>query len=73
MKFIRRLTRHGHSTHVSIPPQLIDYLRLQNGDMIVVETTESFELRVRRAAPEDLTAQRSPLRIVPPVPEAARS
>jgi hypothetical protein len=50
MKFIRRLTRHGHSTHVSIPPQLLDYLRCRVGDMIVaVETAESFELRVRRA------------------------
>jgi antitoxin component of MazEF toxin-antitoxin module len=72
MKFLRRLSRHGHSTHVSIPPQLIDYLRLQNGDLIIVEPTEGFELRIRRAAPEDLTAQRSPLALAAAAAGAAR-
>lgn len=54
MKFLRRLSRHGGSTHVSIPPQVIAYLRWQPLDGIVLEVTEDDTIELRRVTPADM-------------------
>jgi antitoxin component of MazEF toxin-antitoxin module len=54
MKAIRRLTRRGNSYHVSMPPQIVDYLRWKITDGIVVEVTADDKVLLRRVTPADL-------------------
>jgi antitoxin component of MazEF toxin-antitoxin module len=60
MKVIRRLTRRGHSSHVSIPPQMMEYLRWRITDGVVVEVTDDDEIRIRRVRPSDLGSTSMP-------------
>jgi antitoxin component of MazEF toxin-antitoxin module len=58
MKFLRRLSRHGGSTHVSIPPQVIDWLRWRTGDCVVVEVRDRREMVIHLPmSADDLRAQ----------------
>jgi antitoxin component of MazEF toxin-antitoxin module len=62
MKWVRRITRNGHSNSVSLPAQLLDHLRLHGGDNVVVELTDSLSINIRRITPADLaTASISPM------------
>ena len=73
MKFIRRLVRHGNSSHVSIPPQVIDHLRWRAGDGMAVIVTEHGTLEIRRAVAADLqNAQIPPMTMDMAVPGAGR-
>jgi antitoxin component of MazEF toxin-antitoxin module len=56
MKVIRRLCRRGNSFHVSMPPQMIDELRLKVRDGVVVELTDHHSIELRRVQPRDLNA-----------------
>lgn len=58
MKYIRQLVKNGHSTQVTIPKDLLLYLRWFCGDAIVVELTQRGNVEIRRATARDLTNER---------------
>lgn len=60
MKVIRRLSRRGNSCHVSVPPQMIDYMRWRISDAIVVEVRDADEIVMRRVRPADLVGTSVP-------------
>ncbi len=57
MKSLRRIVRNGNSSHVSIPRDVLEYLRWRAGDPLIVEVTERMTLEVR---PPNVTDLRSP-------------
>jgi antitoxin component of MazEF toxin-antitoxin module len=70
MKFLRRLSRHGHSAHIAVSPQLMNFLRWQVGDILTVEPDENLSLRVRRATPADMAANMVAMTVSSAVPES---
>jgi antitoxin component of MazEF toxin-antitoxin module len=68
MKWVRRLTRNGHSNSVSLPAQLLDHLRFRGGDNLLVELTERGTIEIRQVTQADLrTAIVSPMALSSPV------
>lgn len=59
----RNLVRNGNSTHVAIPPRVLEYLRWRAGDTLVVEVVDTDKLVIRMARVEDLRAPRLPEQI----------
>ncbi len=72
MKVIRRLARHGNSTHVCIPPQFTDFLRWRAGDGLVVEVTGRGTLEVRIPDERDLRAPMQAMTLNATVPELTK-
>lgn len=70
MKFIRQLTRNGNSTQVTMPKDLLMYLRWFTGDAVVVELTERGTVEVRRATADDLVTERVPAMTIRRIPAA---
>lgn len=60
VKFIRQLVRNGNSTQVTMPRDLLLFLRWQTGDGVVVELTERGSIEIRRVTPNDMTTERVP-------------
>ena len=44
----RQLVRNGNSTQVTVPRRMLDALRWQTGDPVLVELTERGTIEVRR-------------------------
>jgi antitoxin component of MazEF toxin-antitoxin module len=61
MKFLRRIVRNGNSSQVSIPRNLMDYLRWREGDPIIVELTEDMAILVRTPNVTDLRSTPMPM------------
>jgi antitoxin component of MazEF toxin-antitoxin module len=55
MKYIRQLVKNGNSTQVTLPKDLLLYLRWFCGDAIVVELTQRGTVEIRRATSLDVT------------------
>lgn len=71
MKFLRQLSKHGNSYHVSMPPQVIDFLRWRRGDPLLVEVRDRRELIIRLpSTADDLRAPTPSLNIDTTLPEA---
>ena len=69
MKVLRRLVRNGSSTHVSIPPRVMDFLRWRLGDPLVVEVTERMTLEIRPPRIDDLRTPGQPMVLDARLPE----
>jgi antitoxin component of MazEF toxin-antitoxin module len=62
MLVIRRLTRKGHSAHVSLPTAILEFLRWRIGDAIAIEVVDSDRVVLRRMKASDgMTASVPPL------------
>jgi antitoxin component of MazEF toxin-antitoxin module len=53
MLVIRRLSRRGNSFNITIPPQMINHLRLAVTDAIAVELTDHGSIELRLAHERD--------------------
>jgi antitoxin component of MazEF toxin-antitoxin module len=70
MKFQRRLAKHGSSQHVSIPPQVIDFLRWRSGDGLILEVRDRRELIIHLPfTTDDLRAPAHAMTIDATLPE----
>lgn len=72
MKVIRRLSKRGHSVHLSLPPQMLNFLRWRCGDGVVVEVTSRRTLEVRLPEEMDLRAPMFPMTIDSREPELVK-
>lgn len=72
MKVIRRITKRGCSAHISLPPQMLNFLRWNYGDGVVIEVTSRRTLEIRLPEDIDLRAPMMPMTIDNRVPEPAR-
>lgn len=66
----RLIVRNGHSTHVSLPPKMLEYLRWRPGDFVVLEVIDVNKLVVRQATLSDLRAPGLPAPAQPELVEA---
>lgn len=72
MKFIRKLAKHGKSQHVSIPPQVIDFLRWRSGEPLLLEVRDRRSLTIRLPMEGgDLQASMPPMTIDTTEPKPA--
>lgn len=60
MKVIRRLSKRGNSYHVSIPPQMVNHLRLSIQDPILVSVTANGTIEMRLAHEADFRGTSMP-------------
>jgi antitoxin component of MazEF toxin-antitoxin module len=70
MRYIRQLVRNGNSTQVTMPKDLLLYLRWCCGDAVAVELTARGTVEVRRATPQDLVNTRLGPMTIDPSPVA---
>ncbi len=62
MKFLRRLCRNGNSLTVTIPPQVIDRMRLRGRDPLILEMLDLDTLTIRRPKSlDDMYADPAPM------------
>lgn len=54
LKANRNLVRNGNSTHISMPPKMLAYLRWRAGDTLTIHVTDIDTIEVRLARVEDL-------------------
>jgi antitoxin component of MazEF toxin-antitoxin module len=66
LKITRKIVSNGNSSHVSLSPQILDFLRWRAGDTVVIEAIDVDKIIVRPARLEDLRSPRLPLPVNPP-------
>lgn len=67
MTILRRLSRNGNCTTVSLPQPLLNFVRWTAGDTVVVEVVSRSEIRLRLPQERDLRAQMPSTRVASPV------
>jgi len=72
MKFTRRLVRHGNSLHVSLHPNMIQWLQWHAGQPLVIEATIDREVRIRLPRADDLEAPIQPMTLDLATPGSSR-
>lgn len=72
MKVIRRLVRHGNSSHVSLPPRVLEFLGWRPGDPLCVEITMRKTIEIRPPDVSDLRATTQPMTLDDSLPVAAK-